>query len=83
MDSLGFKYTKERNIVGNLAKIDFESFCVPEVTFRDPNTSTCSGKYVPTSVSNPFLKTLWKNQSSSATLILINSLRLLLELLSV
>ena len=51
LDSFGIKYTSEQKRFKNLAIFDFESFCVQEETFRDTNTTTWIGNYVPISVS--------------------------------
>ena len=51
LESLGIKYTSEQKRFKKLAKFDFESICVQEETFRDTNTTTRIGKYVPKSVS--------------------------------
>ena len=51
LDSFGIKYTSEQQLFKNLAKLDFESTCVQEETFRDTNTTTWMGKHVPISVS--------------------------------
>ena len=81
LDSFGIKYTSEQKVFENLAIFDFESFCVQEETFRQTNTTTWIGnmcRYL-----HPFLQTLWKNQFSSAALILITSLHILLEVLKI
>ena len=85
LDSFGIKYTSEQKLSElaifskNLAIFDFESICVQEETLRDTNTTTWTGKHVPRSVT--IFQNLWRNHFSSATLILITSLHLLLELL--
>ena len=74
LDSFGVKYTGEQKLFKFLAIFDFESIFVQEETFRGTNTTTWIGKHVPISVS--ISSNLWKNQFSSATLILITSLHL-------
>ena len=81
LDSFGINYTSEQKLFKSLAIFDFESICVQEETFRDTNTTVWIGKHVPISVSNS--SNLVKNQFSSATLTLITSLHLLLELLKI
>ena len=51
LDSFGIKSTSQQKLFENLAIFDFESICVQEETFRDTNTTTWIGKYVPLSVS--------------------------------
>ena len=80
-DSFAINYTSEQKLFKNLAIFDFESICVQEETFRDTNTTTWIGKH--SRYLYQFLQTLWKNQFSSATLILITSLQLLIEFLKI
>ena len=51
MDPFGIMYTIEQKLLKNLAILDLESICVQEETFRDRNTTTWIGKYVPICVS--------------------------------
>ena len=81
LNSFGIRYTCEQKLFKNLAKFDFESICVQKETFRDTNTTTWIGNM--SRYLYLFLQTLWKNQISSATLILITSLHLFLELLKI
>ena len=81
LESFGIKYTSEQKLFRKLARFDFESICVQNETFRDTNTTTWIGKHVP--ISAFFSSNLWKNQFSSATLIFITSLHVLLELLKI
>ena len=50
LDSDGIKFTSEQKLFKYLAIFDFESICVQEETFRDTNTTTWIGKFVPISV---------------------------------
>ena len=51
LDSFGIKYTSEQKLFKNLVIFVSESNCVQRETFRDTNTTTWIGKYVPISVS--------------------------------
>ena len=76
--SFSVKYTSERKFFKNLAIFEFESICFQEENFRNTNTTTWIGKHVPISLS--FSSNLVEDQFSWATLILISSLHLFLEL---
>ena len=71
LNSFGIKYTSEQKLFKNLAIFDFESICVQAETIRDTNTTIWIGNM--SRYLYPFLQTLWKNQFSSANLILITS----------
>ena len=79
--SFSINFTSEQKLFKNLAIFDIDSICVPGETFKDTNTTTWIVKHVPISVS--ISSNLVEKQFSSATLILITSLHLLLELLEV
>ena len=51
--SFGIKYRSDEKLSKNSAIFDLESICVQEETFRDTNTTTWLGNYVPISVSIP------------------------------
>ena len=79
LGSFGFKYTCEQKRIKNLTLFNFESICVQHETFRDTNNTTWMGNI--SRHPYPFFQTFCKNKLSSATLILIVCLHLLLELL--
>ena len=53
LDSLGIKYTSEQELFKVFLLFNFESFCVQEETFKDTDTTTWIGKYLPNYVSIP------------------------------
>ena len=51
LDSFDIQYSDDQTLFGNLAVFDFESICIPEEKFKNTETTTWVGKYVPISVS--------------------------------
>ena len=51
LDSFDIQYTDDQKLFKNLAVFDFESICIPEVKFKNTETTTWIGKHVPISVS--------------------------------
>ena len=51
LDFFSIRYTKEQQLLKNLAVFDFESICVREEQFKDTETTQWIGKHVPISVS--------------------------------
>ena len=51
LDSFDIQYTDDQKPFINLAVFDFESICTPEETFKNTETTTWIGEYIPISVS--------------------------------
>ena len=51
LDSFDIQYTDDQKLFTNLAVFNFESICIPEVKFKNTETTTWIGKHVPISVS--------------------------------
>ena len=51
LDSSDIQYIDDQKLFNNLAVFDFESICIPEEKFKNTETTTWIGKYVPISVS--------------------------------
>ena len=51
LDAFNIPYRNEQKLFKNLAKIDFESICVREESYKQTETTTWIGKHVPISVS--------------------------------
>ena len=51
LDSFDFQYIDYQKLFTNLAVCDFESICIPEEKFKNTETTTWIGKYVPLSIS--------------------------------
>ena len=81
LDFFVIKYTSEQKLLKNTAIIESESFCVQEKTFREYKYNNMDRKTCPDICIN-FFQTCGST-NSSATLILITSLHLSLELLKI
>ena len=53
LDPFDVQYTDVQKLFNTLAAFNFESICIPEEKFKNTETTTWIGKFVPISVSIP------------------------------
>ena len=51
LDSFDIQYTDDQRLFNILVVFDFESFCIPDENFKNNETTTCTPKHAPLSIS--------------------------------